>query len=313
MELNQRNLFVLNMGSKDSQQITNVSCKDTYGLEQTKARKNLQNRGIFFMEDGCTAKLADSFVNGEYLELCIRCIKNDGNQLVYVLFETDGVYEYGIDRRDQMIKGKTIENQRIEIDNLIKSFTGVYDNAVSTIKVAISIIHKYRLLRGLQVIHNERLPIGLVINNFKEWILMHALDSRVGITELGGDERIVLLCPTGYKNGKAVGAIFKEIFYELAPDNNFETFKAELFRRNMLICDRNEQCMDIQKTISKGKGTELGTDRSKIICFNFEHEFVNQVKIAREDVDSIIELSDEEIERMFDEGDLLKNEYGSEI
>ncbi len=310
--LSKTQLFVVKAKNAESQQLSITPVmKEAYKFmtEQYEAKQNMQNKGVIFMEDGCTAKLADSFVNGEYLELNIRCIKNDGNQLIYVLFESDGVLEYGVERREQRITGKLIENQRIEIDNIIKSFTGVYDNAVSSIKVYISLIHKYRLLKGIQSIHNERLPMELIISNLKEWLLLHASDNRLGITRICGEERIVLVCPSGYKKGVHVGGIFKEIFYEIAPDNNFGAFKAELFRRKMLICDKNDQCIDIQKTISRSKCVELGTNHVKIICFDFGEEFVEQMKLAKLDVNEMMGLSDEEIELMFDEGDMLASIY----
>lgn len=310
--LKENNLFVVRMGDADAQQMNilpAISEAYRFRAEQRATKSNLQNKGVVFMEDGCTAKLADSFINGEYLELNIRCIKNDGNQLIYVLFESNGVMEYGVERREQRITGKLIENQRIEIDNLIKSFTGVYENAVASIKIYISLIHKYRLLKGIQSINNERFPMEMIIAELKEWLLLHASDSRIGITKLCGAERVVIMCPTGYKKGVQVGGIFKEIFYEIAPDNNYGAFKAELFRRKMLICDKNEQCIDIQKTISRSKCVELGTNHVKIICFDFGEEFVEQLKAAKEDVNEMIGLSDEEIELMFDEGDMLESIY----
>ena len=309
--LNETKLFVVKMEDADNQQIS-ISPEITevykFRQEQCVTKQSLQNKGVIFMKDGYTAKLAKSFVNGEYLELCIRCIKNDGNQLLYVLYESDGVYEYGVERREQRISGKLIENQRIEIDNIIKSFTGVYENDVASIKVYISLIHKYRLLKGIQSINNERLPMEMIIIKLKEWLLLHASDTRIGITKLCGAERVVLICPSGYKKNIKVGGIFKEIFHEIAPENNYGAFKAELFRREMLICDKNVQCIDIQKTISKSKCLELGTNHVKVICFDFGEAFVEQMKIAKEDINEMMGLSDEEIEHMFEEGDMSEKE-----
>lgn len=310
--LKETKLFVVKMEDADNQQMSiSPAITEAYKFraEQYAAKKNLQNKGVIFMKDGCTAKLADSFINGEYLELNIRCIKNDGNQLVYVLFESDGRQEYGVERREQRITGKLIESQRIEIDNLIKSFTGVYDKAVASVKIYISMIHQYRLLRGIHSINNEKLTMEMIVNNLKEWLLGHVDDSRIGITKIKGVDRVVIFCPSGYKRGVTVGGIFKEIFYEIAPENNYGAFKAELYRRGMLICDQNKQCIDIQKTISKSKCAELGTDRVKVICFDFEEEFVEQMIAVKEDVNEMIGLSDEEIELMFEEGDTLENEY----
>lgn len=283
--------------------------KAMFELEQKKKRRFLENVGIVFCEDGCTVKLAKSNINGENLTLCMRCLKNDGNQLKYVLFESNGDREYGVERKEQMVSDKQIEEQKITIDNIVKSFTGLYTECLSSIKVNISIIHNYRLLKGIRSINSERLPINDIVNGLKGWLLEHIHDSRVGVTEIQGETRIVLLCPIDYKKGIKVGKIFKEIFYEIAPENNFSAFKAELYRRNMLICDRNDDCIDIQKTISRAKCLELGTNSVKIICFKFEAEFVNAFLKTRNVDEQLKEINEVDFDMMFAEGDMLSKIY----
>lgn len=283
-----------------------------FAMEQKKKKRFLENTGIIFYEDNCTVKLAESCVNEEKLTLCMRCLKNDGNQLKYVLFECKGDTEYGVERKEQMISDKQIEEQKITIDNIVRSFTGVYVSCLSNIKVNISIIHNYRLLKGIRSIDSDRLPMNEIVSGLKEWLLEHINDSRVGITEMMGETRIVLLCPADYRKGIKVGGIFKEIFNEIAPKNNFNAFKAELYRRNMLICDRNEDCIDIQKTISRAKCLELGTNSVKIICFKFETEFVNVFLETRRVVDLIAEIEETDFDMMYVEGDMLSGIYDEE-
>ena len=280
-----------------------------FALEQQKKKKYLEGAGVMFYTDECTVKLAESFVNDEYLELCMRCLKNDGNQLVYVLFEKKGDTEYGIERKEQRISDKQIEEQKIAIDNIVKSFTGVYVESLSSIKVNISIIHNYRLLRGIRSIDSERLPMNEIINGLKDWLMEHINDSRVGVTEIMGEKHIVLLCPVDYRKGIKVGGIFKEIFSEIAPKNNFSAFKAELYRRNLLICDKNDDCIDIQKSISRAKCLELGTNNVRIICFNFEPEFVKAYIEAKELLDILKEMDDADFDMMFEEGNSISSMY----
>lgn len=281
-------------------------------LSQVNAKRQLEEKGFIFDKDECTVQLADSFVNGEHLTLCMRCMKNDGNQLVYVLFERQGNVEYGIERKEQYITDRHIEDMQSNIDSIINSFTGIYVNSLATIKLAIKTIHNNRLLKGIHYINTEKLPMSIIVERLKEWILQNANDSRIGIMELKGLKRIVILCPKGYKKGIRVGGIFKQIFHEIAPENIYGAFKAELVRRELIICDKNSECLDIQKTISRAKCMELGTDHVKIICFNFEEEFVEQVSMAREEVNDVLGISDEELERMFAEDDALAMEYMEE-
>lgn len=281
-------------------------------LSQANVRTQLEKKGIIFDKDGCTVQLAESLVNGEHLVLCMRCMKNDGNQLVYVLFEKLGSIEYGLERKEQYITDKHIKDMRSSIDDIINSFTGIYDNHVASIKIDIKKIHSNRLLKGIRYINTDKVPLGIVVERLKEWILENANDSRIGIMELKGIKRIVILCPKGYKKGVMVGGIFKQIFNEIAPENKYGAFKAELVRQELIICDKNSACLDIQKTISKAKCMELGTDHVKVICFNFAEEFVEQVSMLREDINDVLGISDEELERMFAEDDALAMEYMEE-
>lgn len=274
-------------------------------LAQTTGRRYLEKKGIIFESDECTVQLAESIVNGERLSLCMRCMKNDGNQLVYVLFERNGSVEYGIERKEQYITDKHIEDMKSYIDNIINSFTGIYTMRMATIKLAIKSIHINRLLKGIRYINTDRVPLSVIVKRLKEWLLENANDSRVGIMELKGKKYVVIMCPKGYKKGILVGGIFKQIFTEIAPENNYGAFKAELVRRKIILCDKNEECLDIQKTISRAKCMELGTEHVKIICFDFEETFVEQICMIREDVNDVLGISDEEIEKMFDEDDLL--------
>lgn len=276
-------------------------------LAQTIARRNLESQGFIFCKDGCTVQLADSVVNGEHLTLCMRCLKNDGNQLVYVIFEKMGNVEYGIESKKQYITDKQIDEAKNVIDNIINSFTGIYEKRMASIKVAISIIHLNRLLKGLRAINTETFPLAVVIDRLKEWILINASDARVKIMELRGVRHIVIVCPKGYKKGVQVGGIFKQIFNEIAPDNNFGAFKAELVRRGLLLCDKNDECLDIQKTISRVQCEKLGTDHVKVICFDFDDKFVEQVAMNKMNWE--IDIDDGEIEEMFVEGDKLACEY----
>lgn len=307
MEVTQEKSCILKftMGEMDKKgaQVT------AFAQEQQKKKKYLEDAGVVFYEDGCTVKLAESFVNDEYLELCMRCLKNDGNQLAYVLFEKKGETEYGVERKGQRIADSQIEEQKIAIDNIVKSFTGIYVESLSSIKVNISIIHNYRLLRGIRSIDTERLPMNEIVNRLKDWFMEHINDSRVGVTEILGEKRIILLCPTGYRKGIKVGGIFKEIFNEIAPKNNFGAFKAELYRRNLLICDKNDDCIDIQKSISRAKCFELGTDSVRIICFSFEKDFVHAFVEARALVKMLKEINDADFDMMFEEGNLISKIY----
>lgn len=281
-------------------------------LSQVNAKRQLEEKGFIFDKDECTVQLAESFVNGEHLTLCMRCMKNDGNQLVYVLFERQGNVEYGIERKEQYIMDKHIEDMQSNIDSIINSFTGIYVNSLATIKLAIKTIHNNRLLKGIHYINTEKLPMSIIVERLKEWILENANDSRIGIMELKGLKRIVILCPKGYKKGVMVGGIFKQIFNEIAPENKYGAFKAELVRQELIICDKNSACLDIQKTISKAKCMELGTDHVKVICFNFAEEFVEQVSMLRENINDVLGISDEELEQMFAEDDALVMEYMEE-
>lgn len=274
-------------------------------LAQATGRRYLEERGIILESDECTAQLAESIVNGERLTLCMRCMKNDGNQLVYVLFERKGNVEYGIERKAQYITDKHIEDMKLYIDNIINSFTGIYAMRMVNIKLAIKTIHDNRLLKGIHYINTDKVPLSVIVKRLKEWIVENANDSRVGIMELKGKKHVVIMCPKGYKKGILVGGIFKQIFGEIAPENNYGAFKAELVRRKIIICDKNSECLDIQKTISKAKCMELGTEHVKIICFDFEEKFVEQICMIKEDANDVLGISDEEIEKMLGEDDLL--------
>ena len=296
----------------------NVSCgnlavhaviKGGFTQEQINAKKSLIARGVQFMDDECTVNLADSCVNGEELSLRMRCLRNDGNQLVYLLFEKMGETEFGIERMDQRITDKQIREQKNVIDNIISRFTGKYDDKLADIKVNISMVHEYRLLKGIRCIDSERLPMNQIVEGLKDWLLSHANDSRIGIMELRGKDYLVILCPKNYKKGIKVGGIFQEIFYEIAPKNNFSAFKGELMRRKLLVCDVNDACMDIQKTISAKKCRELDTKYGKVICFDFEPEFVNMIKLARVEADEVIDIDNKEIENTFAEGDYFRRLY----
>lgn len=286
-----------------------IGSKTFFTREQVNMRAVAVSRGAVFMDDSCTVKLAESSVNGMNLSLCMRCLKNDGNQLVYVLFEKLGETEYGVERMDQRISDKHIREQKNRIDTIIGKFTGKYDDRLASIKIIISIIHEHRLLNGLRCVDIDRLPANQIIDYLKEWIFFHANDSRIEIMELKGREYVVFICPKDYKKGIKISGIFKEIFQEIAPHNNFGMFKGELVRRKLVICDANEQCIDIQKTISRTKCRELGTDCQKVICFNFDQSFVQVIKNERMDADELIGISEEEIEEMFMEGDFCMELY----
>ena len=68
----------------------------------------------------------------------MRCLRNSGNQLFYVLFESDGHYEYGVERPEQRISDDDIFSAKISVDGIIRSFCGKYDGRLSDIKVNIN-------------------------------------------------------------------------------------------------------------------------------------------------------------------------------
>ena len=105
--------------------------------------------------------------------------------------------------------------------------------------------------------------IVLTSFNLKEWILNNTADVRIKPVSFKGKDYVALVCPKGCSN-KSVNNIFREIFSEIAPKNDFAAFKGELFRRGLLCSDTNYDCVDIQKTISSFKARELGTEKCKI-------------------------------------------------
>ena len=245
-----------------------------YKRQQSEMRSVLIGRGVRFIDENTVVLAQSHHFQNEELQLKMRCLRNSGNQLYYVLFESDGHYEYGVERPEQRISDDDIFSAKISVDGIIRSFCGKYDGRLSDIKVNINAIHQYRLLKPVRSIDSDRLPMEMIIGNLKEWILNNTADVRIKPVSFKGKEYVALVCPKGCSN-KSVNNIFREIFSEIAPKNDFAAFKGELFRRGLLCSDTNYDCVDIQKTISSFKARELGTEKCKIICFDFGEQFIN--------------------------------------
>ena len=259
-------------------------------------RSVLIGRGVRFIDENTVVLAESHHFQNEELQLKMRCLRNSGNQLFYVLFESDGHYEYGVERPEQRISDDDIFSAKISVDGIIRSFCGKYDGRLSDIKVNINAIHQYRLLKPVRSIDSDRLPMEMIIGNLKEWILNNTADVRIKPVSFKGKDYVALVCPKGCSN-KSVNNIFREIFSEIAPKNDFAAFKGELFRRGLLCSDTNYDCVDIQKTISSFKARELGTEKCKIICFDFGEQFINtyhqMLDIA--ELDGELEVYDESV------------------
>ena len=267
-----------------------------YKRQQSEMRSVLIGRGVRFIDENTVVLAQSHHFQNEDLQLKMRCLRNSGNQLFYVLFESDGHYEYGVERPEQRISDDDIFSAKISVDGIIRSFCGKYDGRLSDIKVNINAIHQYRLLKPVRSIDSDRLPMEMIIGNLKEWILNNTADVRIKPVSFKGKDYVALICPKGCSN-KSVNNIFREIFSEIAPKNDFAAFKGELFRRGLLCSDTNYDCVDIQKTISSFKARELGTEKCKIICFDFGEQFINtyhqMLDIA--ELDDELEVYDESV------------------
>lgn len=267
-----------------------------YKRQKSEMRSVLIGRGVRFIDENTVVLAESHHFQNEELQLKMRCLRNSGNQLFYVLFESDGHYEYGVERPEQRISDDDIFSAKISVDGIIRSFCGKYDGRLSDIKVNINAIHQYRLLKPVRSIDSDRLPMEMIISNLKEWILNNTADVRIKPVSFKGKDYVALVCPKGCSN-KSVNNIFREIFSEIAPKNDFAAFKGELFRRGLLCSDTNYDCVDIQKTISSFKARELGTEKCKIICFDFGEQFINtyhqMLDIA--ELDGELEVYDESV------------------
>lgn len=267
-----------------------------YDRQKSEMRSVLIGRGVRFIDENTVVLAQSHHFQNEELQLKMRCLRNSGNQLFYVLFESDGHYEYGVERPEQRISDDDIFSAKISVDGIIRSFCGKYDGRLSEIKVNINAIHQYRLLKPVRSIDSDRLPMEMIIGNLKEWILNNTADVRIKPVSFKGKDYVALVCPKGCSN-KSVNNIFREIFSEIAPKNDFAAFKGELFRRGLLCSDTNYDCVDIQKTISSFKARELGTEKCKIICFDFGEQFINtyhqMLDIA--ELDDELEVYDESV------------------
>ena len=267
-----------------------------YDRQKSEMRSVLIGRGVRFIDENTVVLAESHHFQNEELQLKMRCLRNSGNQLFYVLFESDGHYEYGVERPEQRISDDDIFSAKISVDGIIRSFCGKYDGRLSDIKVNINAIHQHRLLKPVRSIDSDRLPMEMIIGNLKEWILNNTADVRIKPVSFKGKDYVALICPKGCSN-KSVNNIFREIFTEIAPKNDFAAFKGELFRRGLLCSDTNYDCVDIQKTISSFKARELGTEKCKIICFDFGEQFINtyhqMLDIA--ELDDELEVYDESV------------------
>ena len=70
------------MRSEKEKQVGQELMKEALKLKsaQMTVKRELEEQGITFEQDGYTVQLAESIVNEEHLNLCMRCQKNEGNQ-----------------------------------------------------------------------------------------------------------------------------------------------------------------------------------------------------------------------------------------
>ena len=250
--------------------------EDDFKKERQTAIERLEKQGITIDTRLGKVKLTTSLDGG--FELFMKAIKPRKSSLVYKLYE---VNENGVsdemENNKVLLNSSDLENSNTKVLKYIENLQGYYAPISSDIKINMSQIVKYKMLKPVEA-DVEVLTGEQIVELLKKWIEDHIIDPRVAIFKMGGHIHATIV-----KRGeKTPGKIFAEIINEIAPANKVLAVKDWLYENNFFNHDINDKCKDIQKNLSKKVIKEIRAESDKCISFNFEQEYLDYLyKMSR--------------------------------
>lgn len=201
--------------------------------------------------------------------LILKAIKSRKNQMNYKLIEIleDGTSDE-LENNKTILNPSDVEKGTSKVDKILMGMQGYYGDVQQNIKIDMSKIAKYRLLKPVvadsDVLNGEQIVTGL-----KSWFKLYISDSRVASFIMDDFYHVALV-----KRGeKTPYKIFQEVMQEIAPANKTSAIKDWLYENNKLVHDSNSACRDTQKTLSEPITEQIGSKGDKCISFNFEEEY----------------------------------------
>lgn len=202
-------------------------------------------------------------------QLRLKAIKPRKDLMKYQLIEIleDGSSDE-LENNKTILKSSDVELGTSKVDDILMGMQGYYGDVQQKIKIYMSQIAKYRLLKPV-VADSDVLNGEQIIKELKIWFESHMSDSRVASFVIDDFYHVALV-----KRGERTPyKIFYEVMQEIAPANKTSAIKDWLYENNMLVHDSNSACMDTQKTLSAPIIEQINSKGDKCISFNFEEEY----------------------------------------
>lgn len=259
----------IQMSTHDKSQAMNGQNEELpYGERRENFIKKLKENGIdtTTFEKGYI-DIVKAIDSDKYLRL--KAIKSRKNQMNYKLIEMleDGTSDE-LENNKTILNPSDVEKGTSKVDKILMGMQGYYGDVQQNIKIDMSKIAKYRLLKPV-VADSDVLNGEQIVTELKSWFKLYISDSRVASFIMDDFYHVALV-----KRGeKTPYKIFQEVMQEIAPANKTSAIKDWLYENNMLVHDSNSACRDTQKTLSVPITEQIDSKGDKCISFNFEEEY----------------------------------------